>query len=60
MSDFVYLLITLVSFAALALVVGFLDRRLGDASDEYADPLTVHDEPTEPAHTEPAPTGAGR
>jgi len=36
-SDFVFLLITAACFAALALLVGLLDRRLGEESDQYDD-----------------------
>lgn len=31
--DLVYILITLVSFAALAVLVGVIDRRLGEPAD---------------------------
>lgn len=33
MLDLVYILITLVSFAALAVLVGVIDRRLGEPDD---------------------------
>ena len=33
MSDFIYVLVTLVSFAGLALLVGVIDRRLAAADD---------------------------
>jgi hypothetical protein len=36
-SDFIYVLVTLVSFAALALLVGVIDRRLA-AADDLEDP----------------------
>ena len=37
MSDFIYVLVTLVSFAGLALLVGVIDRRLA-AADDLEDP----------------------
>lgn len=38
MSDFVYVALTLLSFAGLALLIGALDARLGSASDPDHDP----------------------
>ncbi|MFI5626483.1 hypothetical protein ACIA03_23690 [Nocardioides sp. NPDC051685] len=38
MLDLVYILITLVSFAALAVLVGVIDRRLGGPADTDAAP----------------------
>ena len=40
MSDLIYILLTLVCFAGLALLVGLIDRRLGSA-DTAADDITA-------------------
>lgn len=43
MPDLIYLLLTLVCFAVLALLVGLIDRRLG-ASEAAADVNLPHDD----------------
>jgi hypothetical protein len=43
-SDLIYILLTLVCFAGLALLVGLIDRRLGSA-DTAADYVTAAGEP---------------
>ena len=44
MSDFIYVLVTLVSFAGLALLVGVIDRRLA-AADDLEEPADAHTVP---------------
>lgn len=47
MLDLVYILITLVSFAGLAALVGVIDRRLGEPADTDVAP-TQNEPETEP------------
>lgn len=49
MSDFLYVLVTLVSFAGLAVLVGVIDRRLAAADDL--------EEPTDAASLTQRPAG---
>jgi len=48
-SDFIYVLVTLVSFAGLALLVGVIDRRLAAADDL--------EEPADAPSLTPRPSG---
>ncbi|BBH16565.1 hypothetical protein Back2_08520 [Nocardioides baekrokdamisoli] len=41
MSDFIYVLVTLVSFGGLAALVGVIDRRLA-AADDLEEPAAAH------------------
>lgn len=54
MSDFVYVALTLLSFAGLALLVGVLDSRLTTETDPDPDPAVAIAPDAEP-DAEPAP-----